>query len=101
MWLAVDKVIHHHNVFFPIIRAGCRVACCDSDSCDERVGVVEHDAEKGKARVAWRGRHETAEQQPIVGAEIASYGSYEVISNRESFVFRLVHFSLPRTNVRT
>jgi hypothetical protein len=67
--LAVDKVIHHHNiVFLIIIRAWCRVAGCDPDSCDER--LFEHDAGKGKARIAWRSRDETAEQHLVVGAEI-------------------------------
>jgi len=67
--LAVDKVIHHlFFLFLIIIRPWCRVAGGDPDSCDER--LVEHDAEKGKARIARRSRDDTAEEHLVVGAEI-------------------------------
>ena len=55
-------------MFLSIIRAWCRVAGGDPDSCDER--LVEHDAEKGKARIARRSRDDTAEEHLVVGAEI-------------------------------
>ena len=45
--LAVDKVVHHHDVAFPpIVRPGCRVAGDNADSGDDR--LVEHEAKKGK-----------------------------------------------------
>ena len=36
--LAVEKVIHHDDVFsLIIIRSWCRIAGCDPNSCDERL----------------------------------------------------------------
>jgi hypothetical protein len=58
--LAVDKVIHHHDVLvLIIIRPRRRVAGCDPNPRDKR--VVKHDAEEGKTRIARRSRDETAE----------------------------------------
>ena len=60
LWLAVDKVIHHHDVLvLIIIRPRRRVAGCDPHPRDKR--VVKHDAEEGKTRIARRSRDETAE----------------------------------------
>src|SRR4029450_9483541 len=57
LWLAVDKVIHHHDVVLPIIvRPRGNVAGCDPNPRDER--VVKHDAEEGKTPIARRGRNE-------------------------------------------
>ena len=69
LWLAVDKVIHHHDVLvLIIIRARRRIAGRDPDARDQR--LIEHDAEKGKTRIARRSRDETAEQHLAVGAEV-------------------------------
>ena len=69
LWLAVDEVIHHDDVLFPIIiRPRGDVAARDPHPGDAR--VVKHDAEEGQAPIARRGRDEAAEQQLAVGVEV-------------------------------
>ena len=68
MWLAIDKVIHHDNVYFPVIRPRSHLTGCDPDSCDAR--VIKEDAQEGKARITWRSRDETAEYQHAVAVEV-------------------------------
>ena len=51
-----------------IIRPRRDVAGCDPHPRDAR--VVKHDTEEGKARIARRGRNETAEDQPTIRAEV-------------------------------
>src|SRR5262245_40561431 len=68
LWLAVEKVIHHDNVHFPIIRARSYVAGCDPDSRDDR--FIKENAKEGKAGIAWRSRNETAEYQFAVAVKV-------------------------------
>src|SRR5262245_59754679 len=67
--LAVDKVIHHNNVVLPIIiRPRGDVASCDPDPRDG--GILKHDAEERKVRIARRGRNEAAEQKFAARVEV-------------------------------
>ena len=78
--LAVDEVIHHHNVIFPIIiRPRGNVAGCNPDPHDAR--VVKHDAEEGQAPIARRSRDETAEQHLLVNAEIFNQRARPTVSS--------------------
>ena len=97
MWLAVDKVIHHHDVSPPIIWAWRNVARYDPDSCDER--LIEHDAEKRQARVTGRSRDEAAEQHLAVGAEILNLRARPTVSSK-SLPIRLVNVCENRTKAR-
>src|SRR5436309_1644846 len=66
---AVEEVIHHDNVVLPLIirprRHGAARDPHAGNAC-----VVEDDAEKGEACIAWRGRDGTAEDQVTFGAEV-------------------------------
>src|SRR5919109_2976139 len=68
LWLAVQKVIHHDDVNFAIIRPRSYVAGGDPDSGDDR--FFKENAKKGKARIAGRSRNETAEYQPAIAVKV-------------------------------
>ena len=60
LWLAVDEVVHHHDVMLAIvIRPRGNVAGRNPNRRD--AGVIKLDAEEGQASIARRGRNETAE----------------------------------------
>ena len=68
MGLAVDEVVHHHNVVGHVVVWTWRASACDDPhTCDP--GVVELDPKERKTAITRRGRHKTAEQQPAVGTE--------------------------------
>ena len=80
LWLAVDKVIHHHDVLILIIiRPRRRVAGRDPNPRDKR--VVKHDAEEGKTPIARRSRDETTEQHLAVGAEVFNQRARATVSS--------------------
>src|SRR5438046_587505 len=66
---AVEEVVHHDNVVLPLIIRPWRHGAA-RDPHAGNACVVEDDAEKGEACIAWRGRDGTAEEQVIVGAEV-------------------------------
>lgn len=60
LWLAVDEVVHHHNVMVGIIiRSWSVVAGYDPDDSDPWIG--EHDPEEGEVSITGRGRHSAGE----------------------------------------
>ena len=81
LWLAVDKVIHHHDVVAshhhpapgPTLPVVIRTRAMS--------GVVKHDAEEGKTRIARRSRDETAEQHLAVGAEVLNQRAGATVSS--------------------
>ena len=80
LWLAVDKVIHHHDVLVHIvIRARRGIAGCDPHARDQR--LIEDNTKKRKARIPGRSRHETAEQDLAVGAEVFNQRARSTISS--------------------
>ena len=63
------KVIHHDDIQFGIIvRPRGAIATRYPHSGDAR--VCKHDADEGKAPIAWRGRNEAGEQQLAVDTEV-------------------------------
>src|SRR5262245_23277120 len=67
--LAIEEVVHHHDVDLPaIVRPGRNVARDDLHASDRR--FLEHDAEEGETAVAGGRRHEAAEQQLALGVEV-------------------------------
>ena len=72
LWLAIEEIIHHHDVMCPIIiRPRSSIAARDPHSGDARVAI--DDAEEGNTSIAWRGRDKAAEEQPAVGAEALDF----------------------------
>jgi len=66
--LAVDEVIHHHDVLLIVIPPRARLAGRDPHPGDKR--VVEHDTEEGQAPIAGRGRDEAGEEPMTMGVEV-------------------------------
>ena len=68
LWLTVEKIIHHDEIPFVIIRPRGLIASSDPAPCDAR--VVKHDAKKRKTPLAGRCRHKTAKYPFPIDAEI-------------------------------
>src|ERR1700752_2638920 len=78
--LAVKEVIHHDDISSPpIIQSRGDVSARDPHSGDGRV-AVKHDAEEGKAAIAWQGRDNAAEEQIAVGIEVLDTGTGLTVS---------------------
>ena len=67
---AVDEVIHHNDVMFPVIvRPRDDVAARDPHPGDAR--IVEHDAEERQAAITRRGRGKATEEQRAIDAKVS------------------------------